>query len=270
MRVDEALRAAPAAGLSRQEARTLLGALLGCDGAWLIAHGDALLDTAQQQRWLDWLRRAADQEPLAYLSGQQEFHGLTLQVTRDTLVPRPDTETLVDWALQLLPPGGHLADLGTGSGAIALAVKHRRPDAHVTATDRSEAALAVAKDNGRRLGLSVEWLTGSWWQPLAGRHFDVLLSNPPYIAAGDPHLPALRHEPLEALSPGGDGLDDLRRITAGARAHLACGGWLLLEHGFDQAEAVAGLLSQAGFAQIQHRQDLAGRIRCSGGTSPAS
>lgn len=256
---------AGAVGLSRLEAQTLLGALLGRDRAWLLAHDDALLDAAQQQQFEDWLRRHADGEPIAYLLGQQEFHGLMLQVSRDTLVPRPDTETLVDWALTLLPRAGRVLDLGTGSGAIALALKHSRPDAQVSASDRSEAALAVARGNGERLGLDVDWRCGDWWQALAaGSRFALIVSNPPYIAGEDPHLPALRHEPLQALTPGGDGLDAIRVLIQGAAAHLQPGGWLLLEHGYDQADAVAALFDKAGFAPAEHRLDLVGHRRCTG------
>lgn len=253
-------------GLSRLEAQTLMAALLQRDRAWLIAHDDESLDAAQQAQWQAWCRRVADGEPLAYLLGRQEFHGLVLQVTRDTLVPRPDTETLVDWALALLPPAGRVADLGTGSGAIALAIQHRRPDASVLASDLSEAALAVARLNGERLGLPVRWRQGSWFDALAaGERFALLVSNPPYIAADDAHLPGLRHEPPQALSPGGDGLDAIRALIAGAPEHLEPGGWLLLEHGHDQADAVAGLFAADGRWQpAEHRRDLAGHRRCTG------
>jgi len=251
--------------LSRLETQTLLCALLDCDRAWLLAHDEARLDAAQQQQFADWLRRHADGEPIAYLLGRQEFHGLSLRVSRDTLVPRPDTETLVDWALERLPAQGLVLDLGTGSGAIALAIKHRRPDAVVFASDRSEGALAMARANGEALGLAVGWLAGDWWQAVAPDvRFDLIVSNPPYIAGEDPHLPALHHEPRQALSPGGDGLDAIRVLVAGAGRHLKPGAWLLLEHGFDQAEAVAALFAQAGFGTAEHRLDLAGHRRCTG------
>ena len=218
------------------------------------------------------------------------------------LVPRPDTETLVDWALELLPPGAawRVADLGTGSGAIALAVAAARPAARLVAVDASAAALAVACANARRLGLDreaappelaadaatagpadqptdrhapgpgprFEARLGDWWTPLAGERFALVLSNPPYIAEGDPHLAALKHEPAMALASGPDGLDALRQITAGAAAHLQPGGWLLFEHGWDQAEAVAALLRAAGFEAVQHRLDLGGHRRCTGGCRP--
>ena len=272
VRVAEALAAARGQRLDRLDAQLLLARVLQRPREWLIAHDDAPLSAGQQQRFAaDCARRAAG-EPLAYLLGEREFHGLMLQVGPAVLVPRPDTETLVDWALELLAdaPGTApaMADLGTGSGAIALALKHARPDARVCAVEISPAALAVARANGQRLGLDVQWLAGSWWQPLQGRRFDLVSSNPPYIAAGDPHLPALRHEPLQALSPGGDGLSDLRHIIQAAPLHLQPGGWLLLEHGHDQAEAVRALLLQAGLTQVTTRRDLAGRPRCSGGRRP--
>ena len=185
------------------------------------------------------------------------------------LDPRPDTETLVDWALELLAPlaAPRVLDLGTGSGAIALALQHQRPDAQVSAVDASTDALAVAQANAARLGLAVQFARGDWLRGVAGQ-FDVIVSNPPYIAAADPHLAALRHEPLQALASGADGLDDIRSIVAQAPTHLQPGGWLLLEHGWDQAEAVQALLRAAGGEQVQSRKDLAGIARCSGGQWP--
>jgi release factor glutamine methyltransferase len=186
------------------------------------------------------------------------------------LVPRPDTETLVDWALEAMRDASapKVVDLGTGSGAIALAVKQSHPAAEVTATDASDEALAVARDNGQRLGLSVTWKLGSWWKPLAGQRFDIALSNPPYINEDDHHLAALVHEPRSALTAGADGLDDIRVIVSGAREHLVPGGWLMLEHGHDQARSVAGLLADAGFVHIASRRDLAGIERCTGARAP--
>jgi release factor glutamine methyltransferase len=268
----QALLKAQTLGLDRLDAQLLLGHLLGQPRAWLIAHdGDTLPpDTATAYAAL-CDRRAAG-EPLAYLVGEREFHGLTLRVSPAVLVPRPDTETLVDWALALLAgelanrPSPEVVDLGTGSGAIALAVKHRHPTAQVSAVDLSDAALAVAAANAARLGLAVDFHAGSWWQALPGsQRFDLVLSNPPYIAGEDPHLSALRHEPTLALTPGGDGLDAIRAIVAGAPAHLRPGGWLLLEHGWDQAAAVATLLQTAGFQAVATHQDLADRPRCTGG-----
>ncbi|HQC98593.1 MAG TPA: peptide chain release factor N(5)-glutamine methyltransferase [Aquabacterium sp.] len=271
--IAQALATARAGGIDRLDAQWLLGHLLAHDSAWLLAHGDDALPEEQATAYADLCRRRAAGEPLAYLVGEAGFHGLTLRVTPDVLVPRPDTETLVDWALDLLPTLGgdhpHVLDLGTGSGAIALAVAHRHAAAAVTATDLSPAALAVAQGNAQALGLALRWAQGAWWQALpADARFDLVLSNPPYIAGGDPHLPALRHEPLLALTPGGDGLDALRVIVAGAPAHLAPGGWLLLEHGWDQAPAVAALLADAGFEAIDHRRDLGGQARCTGGRRP--
>lgn len=264
------LTQARALGVDRLDAQLLLAHVLARPRSWLLAHDDAVLDAGQALRYRSLLARRVDGEPLAYLVGEKAFHGLTLNVTPDVLVPRPDTEVLVDWAIELLD--GDLAhitrptvvDLGTGSGAIALAVKNAQPRAAVTATDRSVAALSVAQANGSRLGLEARFLPGSWWEPLPGECFHLVLANPPYIAAGDSHLPALRHEPESALTPGGDGLDALRQIAREAPEHLLAGGWLLLEHGHDQAEAVQGLLQDHGFTAIETRADLGGQPRCTG------
>lgn len=267
MNVAEALRLARDLGVERLDAQLLLAALLQQPRGWLISHDDAQLTPEQAQRFGTQLRQRAAGVPYAYLVGEQEFHGLRLQVTPDTLVPRADTETLVDWALELLPTLGaapRAVDLGTGSGAIALALKHRHPAARVEAVDLSAAALAVARGNAQRLGLELQFHQGDWWQPLAGQRFELIVSNPPYIAAADPHLPALRHEPLTALTPGGDGLSALQTLVEGAPAHLQPGGWLLLEHGYDQAEAVAKLLAARGFVDLTLRRDLGDRPRVSG------
>ena len=269
--VEQALQKGRATGLERFDVQTLVAHLLQRDRSWLLAHGDAAL-TADQASTLDrWFQQAADGVPLAYLLGEQPFRGLLLQVGPEVLVPRSDTEVLVDWALERLQawqaqavPTPRVADLGTGSGAVALAVQHAWPAAQVTATDLSADALAVAKGNAQRLGLAVRFLQGAWWQPLAGQRFEVLLSNPPYIAGDDPHLPALRHEPRLALTPEGDGLDSLRQLAAGAPRHLVPGGWLLLEHGFDQGQAVRHLLAEHGFSSPATRHDLAGLPRCTG------
>ncbi|MDA0189199.1 MAG: peptide chain release factor N(5)-glutamine methyltransferase [Proteobacteria bacterium] len=269
--VREALDVARAAGLDRLDAQLLLGHVLGRNRAWLLAHDDAPLSALQQAQFDALATRRRRGEPAAYLLGEKEFHGLALQVDARVLVPRPDTEVLVDWAIELLRHDlsgiGQPAviDLGTGSGAIALAVKQGCPAAAVTASDASADALAVAGANARRTGLDVEWVRGSWWSPLQGRQFDLALSNPPYIAAGDAHLTALAAEPLAALTPGLSGLEALCEIVAGAWAHLKPGAWLLLEHGFDQAEPVRGLLAAAGFGGIQTRHDLGGQPRCTGG-----
>ena len=270
MTLADALCDAENAGLPRHEARMLLLHALGQPTharAWLLAHDGDALAPACAERFSALAARRLRGEPVAYLTGRKDFHGLTLQIDARVLDPRDDTETLVDWALDLLPPGqpAHVLDLGTGSGAIALAIAHARPAARVWAVDASADALAVAQGNAERLGLPVALRHGDWFAPVAGEAFDVVASNPPYIAAGDAHLPALRHEPRQALVSGADGLDDLRRIAAGAPAHLRPGGWLLLEHGWDQAAAVRALLAGAGFEAVGSRHDLAGIERCSGG-----
>lgn len=265
----EALSQARVLGVERLDAQLLLAHLLDCSRGWLIAHDDAVLGPEQAGAWTQMLRQRADGVPLAYLTGRHEFHGLDLDVTPAVLDPRPDTETLVDWALELLASHPHptpqVVDLGTGSGAIALALRCRST-AHtaVWAIDVSPEALDVARSNGERLGLPVHWLQGSWFEPLIGQRFDMIVSNPPYIAEGDPHLPALRHEPLLALTSGPDGLDAIRHIVEQAPDHLLPAGWLLLEHGHDQGPAVAGLLQTRGFRHITHRHDLAGHCRCTG------
>jgi release factor glutamine methyltransferase len=223
------------------------------------------------------LRRAAG-EPLAYIVGSKEFFGLALQVDARVLVPRPDTETLVNWALEVLqfpnvPAAPEILDLGTGSGAIALAIAHSLKTAgrrgHVVAVDASADALAVARDNATRLCLDLDFIQSHWLEEVSG-HFHLIVSNPPYIASADPHLDALTHEPLAALAAGQDGLDDIREIVQQAPSSLLPGGWLLLEHGYDQAAAVRELLASEGFEQVQSRLDLAGIERCSGGLWPGS
>lgn len=268
MRVRDALAQARAAGVERLDAQLLLAHALRRPRAWLIAHDEDEVAPAAAAAFSAALAARAEGRPLAYLVGTKEFHGLELQVTPAVLVPRPETEGLVEWALALAAPEGTLVDLGTGSGAIALALAAALPSCRVTATDASTEALAVARRNGERLGLAIEWLQGDWWQPLAGRRFDIAVSNPPYIGVDDPHLAALAHEPRAALTPGGDGLAALAAICRGAAAHLKPGGWLLLEHGFDQDAAVRGLLAAAGFEAVETRRDLAGLPRCSGGRRP--
>ncbi len=269
------LHEARALGLDRCDTQALASHVLQRPRAWLLAHADEPLAAATATRLRELLQRRADGEPVAYLTGWRGFHGLALQVSPAVLDPRPDTETLVDWALELLAGelsgivAPQVADLGTGSGAIALAVAQACPRAALRAVDASADALAVARANGTRLGLPVQWLQGSWWQPLAAPPLHLALSNPPYLGADDPHLPALRHEPRAALVPAaGDALADLRDIVADAAPHLVPGGWLLLEHGFEQAQAVAALLAAAGFEAIGHRLDLAGHRRCTGGRRP--
>ena len=275
----QALAQAQTAGLPRLEARMLLLHLLGRaphEHAWLLAHDGERLAAELLTRWNALIAQRLAGTPVAYLTGRKAFYGLELHVDANVLDPRDDTETLVDFALAVLPENqsARVLDLGTGSGAVALAIAHRRPAAHVTATDASAAALAVARANGQRLGLPVQWLQGAWddwFAPLTqDQRFDLIVSNPPYVAEGDPHLLALTHEPQVALTSGADGLRDLRHIITAAPAHLAPGGWLLLEHGHDQAQAVRDLLTQAGFTQVQSRRDLAGIERCSGGSQPAT
>ncbi|QHE87940.1 peptide chain release factor N(5)-glutamine methyltransferase [Hydrogenophaga sp. BPS33] len=241
------------------------------DRAWLLAHDADTLSAEAAQRLSGLSQRRQRGEPMAYLRGDQEFYGLTLQVDARVLVPRPDTETLVLWAMEQLDTmssPARVLDLGTGSGAIALAIKAQRPHAELFATDASEDALSVAQANARRLGLDVHFHSGRWLAAVPGQRFDLIASNPPYIADADPHMAALGHEPRTALTAGADGLDDLRTIIATAPGALNPGGWLLLEHGHDQAEAVRVLLHDAGFEHVGSRHDLAGIARCSGGQWP--
>lgn len=264
------LQACAQAGLSRLEAqRLLLHALGRCDTdrAWLLAHDADPLPEPAQTRLAQLLARHQAGEPMGYLLGHQAFHGLDLQVGPGVLVPRPDTETLVDWALALaLPANARVLDLGTGSGAIALALAAARPGWSVWASDLSAPALDIAQANAQRLGLGLRWLQGAWLAalPADAPAFDLIVANPPYLAADDPHLAALHAEPSQALVSGADGLADLRSLCAQAPAHLASAGWLLLEHGWDQAAAVGQLLRQAGGQDVQSRPDLAGIARVSG------
>lgn len=267
MTILRTLAQAAALGVSRLDAQLLLLHVLGRqpqDRAWLIAHDGDGIDSAAMERFLALCARRAEGEPVAYLTGEKEFFGLPLQVDARVLVPRPDTETIVEWALEILQgrPAPRVIDLGTGSGAIALAIQSARPDAVVEAVDRSADALAVASANAHRLRLPVTFRCADWLEG-AGR-YDLIVSNPPYVAEADGHLPSLRHEPREALVAGSDGLDDLRRIVAAAPDHLESGGWILLEHGWDQADAVRGLLAAAGLQEPSSRADLAGIARCSG------
>ncbi len=269
----QCLQTAQAQGLARVDAQLLLMWSLGRDPhdrAWLIAHDDEPLPELAAERWQAALQRRLNGEPVAYILGQQAFFGLNLLVGPGVLVPRPDTETLVQWALDLVPnqAGVRCWDVGTGSGAIALALCHERPQWAITASDLSADALRVAQTNAERLGFQLRWAQGPWLAAVPGERFELIVSNPPYIAEGDPHLSALRHEPLSALTAGTDGLDDLRSLISQAPDHLSTGAWLLLEHGHDQAPAVRGLLIQAGFTEVNSRKDLAGIERCSGGRWP--
>jgi release factor glutamine methyltransferase len=236
--------------------------------AWLLAHDTDTLSEPVQRTLGALAQRRLAGEPVAYLVGYKEFFGLNLHVTPDVLVPRPDTETLVEWALETLEKHqARVIDLGTGSGAIALALKATRPDLQVEAVDFSTAALGVAQRNAQRLGLDVHFQQGSWLGSTQGL-FQTIASNPPYIREDDNHLPALRYEPRQALTSGSDGLDDIRIIIDQASTRLLPGGCLLLEHGYDQASAVRTLMSKAGFIGVQSRKDLAGIERCSGGEWP--
>jgi release factor glutamine methyltransferase len=258
---------------ARLEVERIMAAALERPRGWLYAHGDAVPDAAQAARFAELVGRRAAGEPLAYLIGSQGFWTLDLAVTPDVLIPRADTERLVELALQRIDPGvpARIADLGTGSGAIALALASERPLARVTATDASTAALAVAQGNARRLGLAnVAFAQGDWTAALGTERFDLIASNPPYIRDGDPHLARgdLRHEPPAALASGRDGLDAIRTIVAQAPAHLQHGGWLLLEHGYDQGAAVRALLEAAGLIEIETARDIEARDRVSLGRVP--
>lgn len=262
-RLDALLRDA-GARIDGDDARRLLAHALQRPLAWLFAHGDEAVDADAQHRFETLLARRAQGEPVAYLTGRRGFWTFDLLVSPQTLIPRPETERLVELALERIgsQPGLRMADLGTGSGAIALALAHERPQAQVVAVDVSEGALAVARANAQALGLgNIEFRRGDWLQPLAGERFDLIASNPPYIADGDPHLAALRYEPAPALASGADGLDAIRCIVRDAPAHLHGGGWLLLEHGLDQGDAVRGLLQAAGFDGVETCRDLEDRDR---------
>jgi len=258
------------------DARVLVREACGCsDGRW-ISHGETLLEPVQRVQLADWVARRAAGEPVAYILGWREFHGHRFEVTPDVLIPRPDTETLVDAALAVLPEGRPLRvlDLGTGSGCVAISIALARSLAAAVATDVSAAALAVAARNAQALGAdNVRLVRGDWYGALGGEleePFDLIVSNPPYIAAADPHLAEgdLCAEPAAALSPDGDGLDALRAIIAGAPTHLRPGGWLLVEHGWDQGGAVADLLADAGLVDRVDHHDLGGNHRVSGGRVP--
>jgi len=268
MNVEQALAAAHALGLTRLDAALLLGHHLQRRREWLIAHPLALVEERRLEAFGVACRQRADGVPVAYLTGHREFMGLDLLVTADVLVPRPETEVLAHWAierLRALPPElkPRVIDLGTGSGALALAIAAACPNAEVTATDCSAAALAVARSNGQRLAPNVRFEEGDWWEAAGAGRFDLAVANPPYIADGDSHLAALRHEPRQALVAGVKGLDALVRIIEAAPQHLS--GWLLLEHGWNQADDVSGLMSLAGFSELESRADLNGLARCTGG-----
>lgn len=240
----------------------LLAHATGFSEAAVMAYPDRALSAEGEQRFSDLAERRRRGEPVAYILGRQEFYSLPLRVNPAVLIPRPETELLV--ALALEREFSNVVDLGTGSGAVALAIKKHRPAARVVAVEASAAALEVAKRNAVALGLEVEWRHGHWCAPLNVERFDLIVSNPPYVAAGDPHLAALRYEPASALVSGADGLDAIRQIAVQARAHLRDDGWLLLEHGIGQDAAVRKLLGQAGLEEARTWPDLAGIPRVSG------
>lgn len=255
---------------ARIEAQILLQQALGVPRAYLLAHPEQLLEAGQQVVYDAMLQRRLQGEPVAHILGEREFFGLSFKVTSATLIPRPDTELLVELALQRIPPqsGFRVLDLGTGTGAIALSIAHARPDAEVVAVDASEAALAVARENAQRLALrNVSFVQSDWFAALGALRFDLIVSNPPYIAAGDEHLSQgdVRFEPMSALASGPDGLDDIRRIIAQAHNFLERDGWLMLEHGYDQAQPVRDLLQQYGYSDVFSAKDIAGIERVSGG-----
>ncbi|WP_443115704.1 peptide chain release factor N(5)-glutamine methyltransferase [Herbaspirillum seropedicae] len=258
------LKTAP---LDPLENRILLCHALRLTRVQLITQSERQLSAAEAEALTALLARRLRGEPIAYIVGQREFYGLDLRVSPDVLIPRPDTELLVELALERLPQGGSALDMGTGSGAIAVAIAHTRPDAQVTALDASPAALAIARENASTHQVRVRLLESDWYGALdADQAFDLIVSNPPYIVAGDIHLSQgdLRFEPVDALTDHADGLSDLRTIIEGAPAHLKAGGWLLMEHGYDQAAAVRALLTGGGWREVQSWRDLAGIERVSG------
>ena len=266
-------RALALSGLVPLDAQVLLAHVLDVPRAWLAAHDADALSQEASDAFFALARRRRDGEPVAYLTGVREFWGLALRVTPDVLIPRPETETLVELALAFVPPDRpvRILDLGTGSGAIALALAHERPQARVTGVDISPMAIAVARDNARRLALAnADFLPSDWYASVADGRFDLIVANPPYVASADPHLQEgdVRFEPRAALSPGGDGLTALRAIIAGALAHFVAGGHLVVEHGYDQSAAVQELFRNAGFGRISIRNDLAGIPRVVAGSLP--
>ncbi len=269
------LAAATARLGERVDAELLLLHIMQRPGSWLYTHADDVLEMDVQTAYAALVDRRAAGEPLAYITGRRGFWSLDLEVTPATLIPRPETELLVEQALQRLPVDAacDVADLGTGSGAIALAIARERPGARMVATDASADALAVAQRNAQRHGIAnVAFMQGDWLAPLAGRRFELIVSNPPYIEAADPHLGQgdLRFEPAGALASGADGLDDIRRIVREAPEHLQPGGWLLFEHGWNQGDAARQLLREAGYAEVFTVRDLERRDRVSGGRVASS
>lgn len=271
--IREALDAAQQA-TDRIEARVLLREVLQQSDAWLLAHGEELLTVAQAQQYVALVVRRVAGEPIAYITGRREFHGREFLVNPSVLIPRPETELLVELALQRLPvaASSRVLDLGTGSGCIGITIAAERPQAQITLVDASEAALEMARSNAARWApANTALLHSDWYSAVAAERYDLIVANPPYVAEGDAHLQQgdLRFEPCSALASGVDGLSDLQRIIAQAPQHLRAGGWLLLEHGFDQAVACAWLLEAAGLQDVFNAPDLAGIARVSGGRSNA-
>ncbi|HJU99058.1 MAG TPA: peptide chain release factor N(5)-glutamine methyltransferase [Burkholderiaceae bacterium] len=256
--------------LDAVDRRILLCHALGLSRVGLITQSERVLTQDEAQRLAALVQRRLAGEPVAYIIGQREFFGLPFEVSPAVLIPRPETELLVELALERLPPQGSVLDMGTGSGAIAVALAHSRPDAAVTALDVSADALAVARRNASANGARVTFLQSDWYGALAQQRYDLIVSNPPYIASGDRHLGEgdLRFEPAGALTDHADGLSALRTIVAGAARHLAPQGWLLMEHGYDQSAAVQQLLSTQGYTAVQSWADLAGIARVTGGRAP--
>lgn len=256
------------AGTARIEVQCLMQAVIGVNRAYLLTHPERLLSDHEYQHFRALFNRRLQGEPIAYLLGMREFYGLDFKVTPATLIPRHDTELLVELALQRIPQNACLLDMGTGSGVIALSIAHARPDVEVLAVDASTEALDVARENAVRLNTpNVKLMVSDWFAALAGKKFDLIVSNPPYIAANDLHLGQgdVRFEPLSALASGVEGLDDIRRIVRDAPAYLHTDGWLMLEHGYDQATRVRQLLEQTGFIEVASFSDLSGIERVSMG-----
>jgi len=256
------------ASMPLREARLLLCHVLDVSHAGLEAHPECKVSPQDTARYMDLVARRSAGEPVAYLTGHREFYGLDFCVTPAVLIPREETELLVEIALET--PARRILDMGAGSGCLAIAVAKHLPQAEVTAVDASAAALDVARENAARHGVVVRFLHGDWFAPIAGERFDLILANPPYVAEGAAHLTQgdVRFEPRRALAAGADGLNDIRRIVAGATGHLAPGGRLYVEQGYDQAMAVESLFAGAGFSAIEQRRDLAGIVRVTGGTLP--
>ncbi|MBS1132097.1 MAG: [protein release factor]-glutamine N5-methyltransferase [Proteobacteria bacterium] len=268
MTLGEALAAARQQ-IDRLDARLLLQYATGCSHADLLARPEMPVIGPAYEQFQDWVARRAAGEPLAYLVGEAEFRGRVFQVSPAVLIPRPETEVLIELALEKLPglAAPKVVDLGTGSGIVAISLALESPAATVVAVDLSAEAISVARNNAGRLGARIDFRQGDWFSPLAGEHFDLIVSNPPYVADGDPHLAlnGLPFEPRMALTDGADGLSCIRHIVADAADHLAPGGWLLFEHGYDQGEASRNLLTAAGFKAASTFPDLAGIDRVSGG-----